>query len=155
MKPQRRQRLLLVVYIVTATSLAVGLLAYALRDNLNHFYTPAEIADGSAPVGPKLRVGGMVVADSVSEVGPDLQREFQLSDGLATVRVRYTGILPDLFAEDEAAVAVGRMTDAGVFEADQVLAKHDEQYTPPEVADAMQQAHERQRSGTTQTAEQQ
>jgi len=141
MHPIRRQRLIMVVFIVIVASAAVALMTYALRQNINLFFAPSQIAAGEAPVGVRIRVGGMVVADSLSRDSNSLDASFVLTDGPNQVQVFYSGILPDLFAEGEAAVAAGVLTDSG-FVADQVLAKHDENYTPPEVADAMKKAHE-------------
>lgn len=140
MKPERKQRLLVVVFIVVVAGLVVGLLSYALRENINLFYTPSQVAAGEAPTHQQIRVGGMVVTDSFQRASDSLESSFLVSDGSATLLIHYSGILPDLFAEDEAAVATGSLGDDGVFIAQQVLAKHDEEYTPPEVADAMQQA---------------
>lgn len=143
MHPVRRQRLFLVISIVAVASLAVGLLSYALRENINLFYPPAEIAAGGAPRNTAIRAGGMVVAGSIERARDSLAVSFLITDGAANLEVQYSGILPDLFAEGEAAVVTGELNDQGVFEASRVLAKHDENYTPPEVADAMQAAHER------------
>ena len=140
MKPARKQRLLIVVFIVVLASIVVGLLSYALRENINLFYTPSQMAAGEAPVNTQIRVGGMVVVDSLQRAEDSLDSTFRITDGAATLVVHYSGILPDLFAEDEAAVATGALGDDGRFVAEQVLAKHDEEYMPPEVADAMQQA---------------
>ena len=140
MKAARKQRLLVVVFIVVIATLIVGLLTYALRENINLFYTPSQIAEGEAPRNTQIRVGGMVVVDSLQRASDSLDSSFLVTDGTATLLIHYSGILPDLFAEDEAAVATGALNDDGEFVAQQVLAKHDEEYTPPEVADAMQQA---------------
>lgn len=141
MHPVRRQRLFLVLFIVLFSSAAIGLIAYALRGNINLFYPPAEVAAGKAPAGTALRVGGMVVDGSVSRSESDLEVRFELTDYQASVPVVYRGILPDLFAEGEGAVASGKLTPEGVLEATEVLAKHDETYMPPEVADALEQSH--------------
>ncbi len=140
MKPERKQRLLVVVFILVVAGLVVGLLSYALRENINLFYTPSQVAAGEAPTNQQIRVGGMVVIGSFQRAKDSLDNTFLVSDGSANLLVHYSGILPDLFAEDEAAVATGILGEDGVFLAQQVLAKHDEEYTPPEVADAMQQA---------------
>ncbi len=142
MHPVRRQRLMAVIFIVIAASAAVALLTYALRQNINLFYAPSQVAAGEAPEGTRIRVGGMVVEDSLERPGEDLSSRFQITDGSARVMVTYTGILPDLFTEGEAAVATGELRPDGVFAATEVLAKHDENYTPPEVADAMEKAME-------------
>ena len=154
MKPERKQRLLIVVFIVVIAGLVVGLLSYALRENINLFYTPSQVAAWEAPTNTQIRVGGMVVADSLQRASDSLDSTFLVSDGTATLLIHYSGILPDLFAEDEAAVATGSLGDDGVFVAQQVLAKHDEEYTPPEVADAMQQAIDKKAKAATDTAQQ-
>ena len=138
MHPVRRQRLWVVLSIVVFASVAVGLAAYALRGNINLFYPPVEVAAGKAPADTPIRVGGMVVDGSVERSDTSLEVRFQVTDYQATVPVVYEGILPDLFAEGEGVVASGRLDGRGVFRADEVLAKHDENYMPPEVADALQ-----------------
>ncbi len=143
MKAIRKQRLYLVIFIISVASVGVGLLTYALRENINLFYTPSQVMAGDAPEDARIRVGGMVVRGSVVRNAASLAVTFDVTDGAAQVPISYSGILPDMFAEGEAAVATGRWTATGVFAADEVLAKHDEEYMPPEVADAMLQAHER------------
>jgi cytochrome c-type biogenesis protein CcmE len=140
MHPVRKQRLYLVLFVVLFSSAAVGLIAYALRGNINLFFPPAEIAAGMAPVGQSIRVGGMVVEGSVQRSDDSLDVRFELTDYQAVVPVLYNGILPDLFAEGQGAVAAGKMNTDGVLEAAEVLAKHDENYMPPEVADALEQS---------------
>jgi cytochrome c-type biogenesis protein CcmE len=141
MKPARKQRLQLVVFIVSVASIGVGLAVYALRDNINLFYTPSQVMAGDAPQNTRIRVGGMVLADSFMRDSDSLDASFDVTDGAANIRIHYSGILPDLFSEGEAAVAVGAWTSDKVFIAEEVMAKHDEEYTPPEVADAMEKAH--------------
>ena len=141
MKPARRQRLQLVIFIISVASIGIGLAVYALRDNINLFYTPSQLQANEAPVDTRIRVGGMVVPGSFSRATDSLLVSFEVTDGPATIPVQYEGILPDLFAEDEAAVAIGTWTSAGIFQAQEVMAKHDEEYTPPEVADAMEKGH--------------
>ena len=138
MHPVRKQRLIIVVAIIVATSIAAALIAYALRDNLNLFYAPIRIAQGEAPLNKKIRVGGMVVKGSMQRDAKSLTLRFRLTDYKAEVAVEYTGILPDLFAEDAGAVVTGMLNAEGVFVAEQVLAKHDEKYMPPEVAKALE-----------------
>ena len=139
MHPVRRQRLFAVLFIVGFSSLAAGLAAYALRDNINHFYPPADIKAGKAPPGRAIRVGGMVVEGSVRR-GAGLRVRFEVTDYRATATVMYDGILPDLFAEGQGAVAAGVLDENGILQATQVLAKHDENYMPPEVAAALNAA---------------
>lgn len=138
MHPIRRQRLWIVLIIVCFSSAAIGLAAYALRGNINLFYPPVEVAAGKAPVGTPIRVGGMVLEGSVMRASDSLRVEFKVTDYQSTVDVVYEGILPDLFAEGEGAVASGRLRSDGVFVAEEVLAKHDENYMPPEVAEALE-----------------
>lgn len=143
MHPIRRQRLFLVVFIIVVATVAVGLMSFALRENINLFYAPASVASGEAPKGVRIRAGGMVVDGSVKRADDSLFVSFLITDGEADVEVHFTGILPDLFGEGEAAVVMGELNEDGVFMASEVLAKHDENYTPPEVADAMDAAHQR------------
>jgi cytochrome c-type biogenesis protein CcmE len=140
MHPVRKQRLYLVLFVVLFSSAAIGLVVYALSGNINLFYPPAEIAAGNAPVGQPIRVGGMVVDGSVQRSDTSLEVRFELTDYEATVPVVYVGILPDLFGEGQGAVASGMLNDEGVLQASEVLAKHDENYMPPEVADALEKS---------------
>jgi cytochrome c-type biogenesis protein CcmE len=140
MHPIRKQRLQVVILIVVAASVAAGLIAYMLGQNANYFYTPSQIAAGEAPINVSIRAGGMVVEGSVLRSQDSLDTRFKVTDGVASVEVVYSGILPDLFAEGEAAVATGILDTNKLLTARQVLAKHDENYTPPEVAEAMESA---------------
>lgn len=137
MNPVRKQRLIFVVFIVIFSSVAIGLMAYVLRNNIDLFYPPTKLAAGLAPVNVTIRGGGCVVVGSVERSRTNLDVAFDITDGAAIVPVRYSGILPDLFAEGEAAVVTGKMNEEGIFNATQVLAKHDEEYVPVEVAEAM------------------
>ncbi len=134
MHPVRKQRLILVIVGVLFSSIAIGLIVYAMRENINLFYPPSKIASGEAPHNRNIRGGGCVKPGSVVRAADSLDIKFVLTDGVADVPVKFSGILPDLFAEGEAAVVNGKVDDTGVFNAEQVLAKHDETYTPPEVA---------------------
>jgi cytochrome c-type biogenesis protein CcmE len=138
MHPQRKQRLIWVSLIVVLSSAAIGLVAFALRDNINLFYPPSDVVAGKAPVDRNIRLGGMVVEGSIERSDTSLTTEFWVTDYEASVAVRYTGILPDLFDEGQGVVAEGRLDEAGVLIASQVLAKHDENYMPPEVAAALE-----------------
>ncbi|RLA56704.1 MAG: cytochrome c maturation protein CcmE [Gammaproteobacteria bacterium] len=140
MHPIRKQRLYLVLFVVLFSSAAIGLVVYALSGNINLFFPPAEIAAGNAPVGQPIRVGGMVVDGSVQRSDNSLAVRFELTDYEATVPVVYEGILPDLFGEGQGAVASGVLNEEGVLQASEVLAKHDENYMPPEVADALEKS---------------
>lgn len=140
MPAKRKQRLYIVVSIVVGVSLAAGLLFYAMRDNLNLFYPPAEIAAGKAPLDKRIRAGGMVQAGSVERLEDGLTVRFVVTDYQASLPVEYTGILPALFAENDGVVVAGYLQANGVFKADEVLAKHDENYMPPEVSEALKQS---------------
>ena len=140
MHPARKQRLYLVLFIAVFSSLAVGLVLYAMRGNINLFYPPADVIAGKAPKGVPIRGGGMGQAGSVKRSDDSLRVTFAVTDFQGTVPVVYTGILPDLFAEGQGAVASGRLNESGTLVATEVLAKHDENYMPPEVAEALQQS---------------
>lgn len=137
MKPARKQKLGLIALGLVGLSVAVGLTLYALSNNINLFYPPAKVAAGEAPEGTTIRVGGMVVDDSVIRDPESLKVSFQVTDYAEKVTVKYEGILPDLFREGQGIVAEGQLQN-GVLMADIVLAKHDEQYMPPEIAESLQ-----------------
>ncbi len=140
MTPTRKKRLILVSLMVVGVAVAAGLTLNAFRQNLLFFFTPSQIAAGEAPQGHDFRVGGMVVENSVKREEGSLTVNFGLTDTANTVPVVYTGILPDLFREGQGIVAKGKLDTNGVFVASEVLAKHDENYMPPEVADALDAA---------------
>lgn len=134
MHPLRRQRLavLLFVLVGAATTLAFAMLA--LRENVNLFYEPAKVVGGEAPVGQRIRAGGMVASGSVAHDDTGLGVSFVVTDHRGhDFRVRYTGILPALFGEGQGVLATGRLGADGVFRAEEILAKHDESYMPPEL----------------------
>ena len=138
MKPRRRQRLLLVSLLIAGVAVAAGLALLALQENINLFFSPSQVVAGEAPANTSFRLGGMVVDGSVKRADDSLEVSFMVTDYQATVPVVYTGILPDLFAEGEGVVASGRLDASGTLQADEVLAKHDENYMPPEVAEALE-----------------
>ncbi len=140
MTPKRKQRLIIVLFIVVGVSVAVGLTMFALSQNINLFYSPTQIAAGEAPQDTRIRAGGMVVDGSVQRDPNSLFVRFDITDYDKTVTVEYTGILPDLFREGQGIVAQGSLNDKGVLNAVEVLAKHDENYMPPEVAEALEKA---------------
>ncbi|MCZ6831350.1 MAG: cytochrome c maturation protein CcmE [Gammaproteobacteria bacterium] len=140
MHPVRKQRLLVVLFILGFSTLAVGLVAYGLRGNINLFFPPADIVAGKAPLGQPIRMGGMVVEGSVIRSEDSLRVQFDVTDYAATVTAVYVGILPDLFAEGQGVVTAGVLDGQGVLQASEVLAKHDENYMPPEVAEALQKS---------------
>ncbi|MEM7217247.1 MAG: cytochrome c maturation protein CcmE [Pseudomonadota bacterium] len=135
MKAHRRQRLFTIGFLFLGAAAVVGFLLLALQENIDLFYPPADIVAGKAPVEKRIRAGGMVLEGSV-ERGADLAVAFVLTDRAgAEFTVRYRGILPDLFREGQGILATGELGADGVFVAQQVLAKHDEKYMPPELAD--------------------
>lgn len=136
MSPLRRRRLLGVLVLLAGTGLAVALLLRALDQNMSFYFTPTQVLSGEAPAQRVFRVGGLVVAGSVQRARESLQVGFVLSDGQAQVPVVYHGILPDLFREGQGVIARGQWQD-GQFVAEEVLAKHDETYMPPEVAESL------------------
>ena len=140
MTPKRKKRLILVLLVVFAGVAAVGLLVFALNQNISLFFSPSQIAAGDAPVNTRIRAGGMVVDGSVKRAPDSLKIEFVITDFAEKVTVVYEGILPDLFREGQGIVAQGAMDKNGVFQAIEVLAKHDEKYMPPEVIDALENA---------------
>lgn len=141
MNPRRKQRLAVVGIAGTLIIGAVSLMLFALNDNIDLFYTPSEIVsgkDGVKPqVGQRLRIGGMVVPGSVKRDPNSLAITFTLVDTGPEVTVQYNGILPDLFREGQGIVATGVLTAATSISAEEVLAKHDEEYMPPELAEKM------------------
>jgi cytochrome c-type biogenesis protein CcmE len=140
MRLRKQQRLILVVLAVLLLGGASGLVLFALSDSVAFFVTPSEIAAGKVDADKRFRLGGLVVDGSVERAGNDGVVRFRLSDQVSEVPVRYQGILPDLFREGQGIVAQGVLGEDGVFVASEVLAKHDENYMPPEVADALKQA---------------
>lgn len=136
----RRKRLIIVLLSIAGISFAVGLMLVAFEKNLMYFYSPSEVARGEAPSGRPFRLGGMVVEGSVLRQPQNLGVWFTLTDMAEQHVVYYEGILPDLFREGQGIVADGQINDSGVFVASKVLAKHDENYMPPEVADALEKA---------------
>jgi len=135
-RKQRRATLIGVALAVLA--LAVGLVLYALDDALVFFYTPSDVAEKNIAPGQRFRLGGLVGEGSVVR-GDDTKVSFEITDTNATMNVSYDGILPDLFREGQGVVAEGQLATGGLFVADTVLAKHDENYMPPEVAAALKE----------------
>ena len=144
---KRSRRKMLVAMVIFGVSIATVLALTAFDENLLYFYSPTQIHAGEAPQNRSFRVGGLVVDGSVRREENSLAVQFDLTDNAEVVPVTYTGILPDLFREGQGIVAMGRLDGSGLFVADEVLAKHDENYMPPEVADALDAAHEAGTSG--------
>ena len=143
MNALRRQRLILVILLLAGVVLAVTLVLFALRENIDHYFSPMQMAAGDAPVGQRMRGGGLVVPGSVERDNESLKVRFRISDGDGEVTVSYEGILPDLFVEGSGVVALGVLDHDGLFTATQVLAKHDENYMPPEVQKAIDAVHKK------------
>ena len=137
MNPLRKKRLLIIVAILAGVGIAVSLALSALKENINLFYTPTQIAGGEAPRDTRIRAGGMVVQGSLQRSSDSLDVTFAVTDFNKSVPITYRGILPDLFREGQGIVALGKLNADGVVVADEVLAKHDEKYMPPEVAKAL------------------
>ena len=139
MNTKRRNRLLLIITMLLAVSVATALILYALRQNISLFYTPSQIVKGEAPIQQVFRVGGLVIPGSVAYSQDGSEVSFALGDQVQQVTVNYRGLLPDLFREGQGIVAQGRLENK-TFIASQVYAKHDESYRPPEVEYALSQA---------------
>lgn len=142
MKPLQRRRLMFVVLAVVVAAVALSLTAMALQRNIAYLYTPAEVLAGKVAPDARFRLGGMVAKDSFQREPGALIARFDVTDGDALLPVSYDRILPDLFRENQAVVATGRMVN-GLFVAEDVLAKHDETYMPKELADKMGLAHDK------------
>lgn len=141
MKAIRRQRLFLLLFILVGSSVAIGLAMAALQQNINLYYSPAQMISQEAPVDVQIRGGGLVVVGTVIRDPNSLGVAFNITDGAGTITVKYSGILPDLFAEGQGIVGAGKLGSDGVFYADEILAKHDSTYMPPEVQEAIDKAH--------------
>jgi cytochrome c-type biogenesis protein CcmE len=130
----RRKRLYVVLGILGGVAASVSLAVMASRENIMFYFDPSQVVEGKAPLAKRFRIGGMVVKGSVERSPGDLQVRFVLTDFAHQVPVEYSGVLPDLFREGQGIIAHGTMNASGAFVADEVLAKHDEKYMPPEVA---------------------
>ena len=140
MTPTRKRRLIGVLVIIVGVGSAAVVAMKSLNENMLFFVSPTDVKEQALPAGKRFRLGGLVAGGSVSRAGDSLAVTFDVTDGAATVPVRYDGILPDLFREGQGIIAIGALSTQGHFEAAEVLAKHDENYMPPEVADALEKA---------------
>lgn len=131
---RKKRRIQIIVAAFVALALATGLIGYAMRDGINFFFSPTQVAEAPPPETEVFRLGGLVEAGSLVRSGETVR--FNVTDGAAVVPVVYTGILPDLFAENQGMIGQGRLVD-GTFEATEILARHDESYMPREVMDAL------------------
>jgi cytochrome c-type biogenesis protein CcmE len=152
--PLRKKRLFIVLAIIAGVGIAVALALSALQQNINLFYTPTQIANGDAPQDTRIRAGGLVEEGSVTRSSDSLETDFVVTDGAKRVTIRYSGILPDLFREGQGIVAMGKLDASNVLIADEVLAKHDENYMPPEVMQALEQSGMKQKHDAAQAAKQ-
>jgi cytochrome c-type biogenesis protein CcmE len=145
----RHKRIAIIVGAVAALGIAAALVLNAFQSNLVFFFSPSQVVANEAPHGKAFRIGGMVVPGSLKRDGDGLTVRFQVTDTAKTIPVVYTGILPDLFKEGKGVVAQGKLDGSGVFEASEVLAKHDENYMPPDAAHAIEQAQKAQKTVVT------
>ncbi len=140
MTPKRKQRLLMVCLMLSGVGVAVAFGVNAFKQNIMLFHSPSDVAAGAVEPGTPFRVGGMVIDGSVNRSSETLAVSFGLTDHAENITVSFEGILPDLFREGQGIVAMGSIDDQGTFNATEVLAKHDENYMPPEVAEALEKA---------------
>lgn len=139
MTPKQRRRLAFALALVVAGAGGAALVLGALKDNVLYFYSPSDLAAKHVSAGVAFRIGGLVAKGSVVH-GPSADVRFVVTDGRASVPVVFRGVLPDLFREGQGVVALGTLEPDGVFNASEVLAKHDERYMPPEVVDALKRS---------------
>ncbi len=139
MTPKKRRRLAFAIALIAAGAGAAALIVFALQDNVLYFYSPSDIAARHVAPGVAFRVGGLVEQKSVTH-GRGAEIRFVITDGRAQVPVDYAGVLPALFREGQGVVAMGSLTETGIFSASEILAKHDERYMPPEVVDALKRS---------------
>ena len=140
MTPTRKRRLIATLVIIAGVGLAAVVAIKSLNENMLFFVSPTDVSEQSLPAGKRFRLGGLVAPSSVSRASDGLEVQFVITDGAENVNVSYDGILPDLFREGQGIIAIGELTADGHFQANEVLAKHDENYMPPEVADALEKA---------------
>lgn len=137
MKPARKQRLILIILVLVGVAAATGFALKSFNENLMYFFSTSDVIAGKAPKDTLFRLGGMVVKGTVERPNDGMTVRFKLTDFEKEVTVEYTGILPDLFREGQGIVAHGKLNDKGIFIAEEVLAKHDENYMPPDVKNSL------------------
>ena len=145
MKP-RHKKMAIIAFSLTALTSAAILVLNVFQSNLVFFFSPTQVVAKEAPIGKSFRIGGLVEEGSVKRQNDSTTVNFAITDTAETIKVFYTGILPDLFKEGKGVVAQGKIANDGIFYADEVLAKHDENYMPPEAAVALEQAAKAQKS---------
>ena len=148
MTPTRKRRLIAVLLILAGVGIASAIAFNSLQQNLLYFQSPSQLALQPIPPGRQFRLGGLVKPGTVSREGDGLATRFVVTDGPKEITVEYVGILPDLFREGQGVIARGALNEGGVFVAREVLAKHDENYMPPEVAEALEESGHTVRSGS-------
>ena len=139
MHPTRKRRMIGILVILAGVGLASAVTIYSLRQNMLFFVSPADISEQNLPLGREFRLGGLVVPGSLQRADDGLTMQFTITDGAESVTVTYDGILPDLFREGKGVIARGELQSQQLFVAHEVLAKHDENYMPPEVAAALEE----------------
>ncbi len=137
----RYKRMWAVAFVLLGAGIATALGLQAFRENILYFYTPSQIDTGEVPLARAFRIGGLVIPGSVTREAGALEVRFGLTDNVDDVSISYSKILPDLFREGQGIIARGRLTEEGLFVAEEVLAKHDENYMPPELAEALDSVH--------------
>jgi cytochrome c-type biogenesis protein CcmE len=137
----RHKRFIFVALAIAGVGVAATLAISSMRSNMSYYFPPSQVIAGEAPAAAVFRLGGLVVKGSLARQPDGLTVVFEVTDNAETVKVSYTGILPDLFGEGQGVVTKGRLGKDGIFYAEEVLAKHDESYMPPEVADSLATAH--------------
>ena len=147
MTPTRKRRLIAVLLILAGVGIASTVAFYSLQENMLYFQSPSDLASQPIPPGRQFRLGGLVKPGSVSREQDGLATRFVVTDGPKEVTVEYVGILPDLFREGQGVIARGALDQGGLFAATEVLAKHDENYMPPEVAEALEESGHLMRTG--------
>ncbi|MBI3903297.1 MAG: cytochrome c maturation protein CcmE [Nitrosomonadales bacterium] len=140
MTPRRKKTMYIIIGALAGLGMAVGLVLYALKNNVSLYFTPTQVFNKEAPQGRNFRIGGLVEAGSVQRDPDGLRVRFNITDTVRNMPVIYKGILPDLFKEGKGVVAEGKLEEDNVFHASEVLAKHDENYMPPEAKDALDKA---------------
>ena len=143
MTPTRKKRLLALSVILLGVAIATALILTAFKENILHYKSPTEVHNGDYPKeGRNFRIGGMVKKGSIVKSTTSLDVDFVVTDYAKDIAIKYTGLLPDLFRDDQGVVAIGNLDKNNVFHAEEILAKHDENYMPPEVADSLKKAKE-------------
>ena len=137
----RRKRMIAVAAIVIGVGAATAVALQAFQENIMYFYSPSQVSAGEAPTGRAFRLGGLVTTGSLQRTPGSIEINFVVTDNAQSIPVKYSGLLPDLFREGQGVIAHGKLGTDGVFMADEVLAKHDENYMPPEVAETLHTPH--------------